>query len=85
MLEDKKKSGKIAQIVLIIWNIAEYTLLFGLLALVGILSDLPFWYYPLAATVMICIIMFLRHIKKSVKKDKIEKLEMKDYSKGDKR
>lgn len=85
-MSDKKDAlGKIAQIVLIIWNIAEYALLFGLLVLVGVLSDLPFWYYPLAVTGALSIILILRHIRKSAKNDKIEKFEIKDYSKGDKK
>ena len=85
-MSDKKDAlGKIAQIVLIIWNIAEYALLFGILALVGVLSDLPFWYYPLAAIGALSIVLILRHIQKSTKKDKIEKFEIKDYSKGDKK
>lgn len=87
MSNKKDAFGRIAQIVLIIWNIAEYALIFGLLALVGILNGLPFWYYPLAAAVALSIILILRRIQKSAKKDKIEKFEIKDYPnpKGDKK
>jgi len=87
MSDKKAELGKIAKIVLIIWNIVEYALIFGLLALVGILNDLPFWYYPLSAAVPLLIIFVLKCVRKSVKKDKMEKFEVKDYSnqKGDKK
>ena len=87
MSDKKAELGIIAKIVLIIWNIVEYALIFGLLALVGILNNLPFWYYPLSASVPLLIIFVLKCVRKSVKKDKMEKFEVKDYSnqKGDKK
>lgn len=74
----KKSLGAIAQIILVVWTIAEYLLLFGLLSLVGVLNDLPFWYYSLAAALALILIFILRRIKKTIKKDKIEKFKLKD-------
>ena len=74
----KKSLGAIAQIILVVWTITEYLLLFGLLSLVGVLNDLPFWYYPLAAVLTLILIYILRRIKKKINKDKIEKFKLKD-------
>lgn len=79
----KKSLGKIAQIALTIWNIAENALIIALLVLIGILNGLPLYYYPIALVVFLLLKLLFRRIRKSAQSGKVEKFDVKDYSKSD--